>query len=206
MRSAQGSIVEQFAPNVVPRSNCFSDEQIVIRVLGGQTELFEVIVRRHNRKLFQLANCIVRNYSDAEDVVQDTFFSAYQHLAQFAGRANFGTWLSRIALYRALSKVGSRRREVPLEEDDQGVHLPRLVHRGSSPEQTLCANETAEVLNNAIQALPENYRRVLLMRCIDEFDTATTARELGTTETNVKVRLHRARTMLRRESAPGLLI
>jgi RNA polymerase sigma-70 factor, ECF subfamily len=192
--------LEQIAASSVSALNGCTDEQIVARVLGGETELFEVIVRRHSRKLYRVAISVVRNDSDAEDIVQDTFCSAYQHLDQFAGRANFTTWLARIALYRALADVKSRRREVPLE-DDLGQQLPTLTHRGPSPEQTVGSNEAVQVLHSAIQALPENYRRVLLMRGIDEIDTATTARKLRITETNVKVRLHRARTMLRRGSA-----
>jgi RNA polymerase sigma-70 factor (ECF subfamily) len=192
--------LEQFAASPVSALNGCTDEQIVARVLGGETELFEVIVRRHSRKLYRVAISVVRNDSDAEDVVQDTFCSAYQHLAQFAGRASFTTWLARIALFRALADMKSRRREVPLE-DDQGQPLPALTYLGPSPEQTVHSNEAVQVLHSAIQELPDNYRRVLLMRDIDEIDTATTARKLRITETNVKVRLHRARTMLRRESA-----
>lgn len=195
--------MELLAPSLLSGSSSSTDEEIIARVLAGETELFEVIVRRHSRKLYRVAISVVRNESDAEDIVQDTFFSAYQHLGQFAGRANFTTWLCRIALYRALADLRSRRRELSLDEEPE-QQFPALAHRGPNPEQSLCAKEAARLLHSAIRAMPENYRRVLLMRDLDEVDTATTARELHLTETNVKVRLHRARTMLRRQSASAL--
>ena len=180
-------------------TNSWTDEEVVSRILAGQTELFELIVRRHSRKLHRVAIAVVRNEGDAEDVVQDAFCSAFQHLSQFAQRASFTTWLTRIALYRALAHLRSKRYEVPLE-DGEGHPRATFVHRGPNPEQMFCSNERTRILHSAIQALPPHYRRVLLMRDIDEVDTAATARKLRLTPTNVKVRLHRARTMLRRES------
>jgi RNA polymerase sigma-70 factor, ECF subfamily len=189
--------------NTNPAMEFCSDEEIVTRILGGEIELFEVIVRRHSRHLYRVAISVLRNDGDAEDVVQDTYVSAYQHLKQFAGRANFVTWLTRIALYRSLAKLRSRRREVPLD-DDQTREWLWLVHRGPSPEQNVSAAQTAHLLNSAIRALPENYRRVLVLRDLEEVDTATTARQLRISETNVKVRLHRARNMLRHSSASAI--
>lgn len=174
------------------------DEEIVAQILAGEVHLFEVIVRRHTPRLLRIAMSVLRNDGDAEEIVQDTYVSAYQHLQQFAGRAKFITWLTRIALYKALARAGSRAREVALD-NEQGQEPSWLIHHGPSPEQTMSSAETKSLLGAAIQALPETYRRVLVMRDIDEVDTETTARELSITETNVKVRLHRARTMLRRE-------
>ena len=183
----------------MPGSDCRTDEQIVARILAGEAELFEIIVRRHSRKLYRIAIAVLHNDSDAEDVVQDAFCSAFQHLAQFAQRASFTTWLTRIALYRALANLRSKRREVPLE-DEEGQPLSLFVHRGPNPEQAVYAKERAMVLKSVIKTLPASYRSVLLMRDFDEVDTATTARKLRLTPTNVKVRLHRARSLLRRES------
>jgi RNA polymerase sigma-70 factor (ECF subfamily) len=174
------------------------DEEIVTRTLAGETDLFEVIVRRHSLRLLRMAMSVVHNESDAEEVVQDTLVSAYQHLGQFAGRARFLTWLTRIALYKALARASSRAREVRLENED-GQEPSWLVHSGPTPEQRLSAAETASLLGTAIEALPETYRRVVMLRDIQELDTETAARELRITETNLKVRLHRARAMLRRE-------
>ena len=175
-----------------------TDEEIVSQILAGEVHLFEVIVRRHTPRLLRVAVSVLRNDYDAEEVVQDTLVSAYQHLRQFAGRAKFTTWLTRIALYKALARASSRLREVRLD-NEQGEEPSWLVYRGPTPEQSLSASETASLLGTAIQALPETYRRVLVMRDIHEVNTETAARTLKITETNVKVRLHRARAMLRRE-------
>lgn len=179
------------------------DEEIVARILAGEIQLFEVIVRRHSPRLLRIAMSVVRNKGDAEEVVQDTYVSAYLHLGQFAGRSRFLTWLTRITLYKALARVSSRSREVQLA-NDEGQEPSWLVHRGPTPEQRLSAAETASQLGAAIEALPETYRRVVLLRDIQELDTETAARKLCITKTNVKVRLHRARAMLRREWERGL--
>ncbi len=185
-----------------PAANlCFesvSDEEIVARVLAGELHLFEVIVRRHTQRLLRISLSVLRNDSDAEEVVQDSYVSAYQHLRQFAGRAKFATWLTRIALYKALARASARLREVPLD-NELGEEPAWLVHRGPSPEQSFSARETAALLRSAIETLPELYRRILVMRDLDEVNTENAARELRITQTNVKVRLHRARAMLRRE-------
>jgi RNA polymerase sigma-70 factor (ECF subfamily) len=180
-----------------------SDEDIIARVLAGEIDLFEVIVRRYSTRIFRVAVSVLRNDAEAEDIVQDTYVSAYQHLSQFAGRAKFSTWLTRIALYKSLAKVSSRNREVGLE-NEEGQEYPWLVCQGPDPEQSFCRNESVSALNNAIAALPEHYRRVVVMRDIDEIDTASTARELRLSQTNVKVRLHRAHAMLRREFVQAL--
>ncbi len=186
--------MQGFAADVHPGS--YTDEQLINQILHGQRELFEIFVHRHSRRLYRIAAAILRSENDAEDVVQDTLCSAYEHLAQFAGRASFTTWLTRIAIYRALA-LKSRRREVALQ-DDEGQPIVPLVDRRPTPEQTVCAQEDRVALCAAINALPASYRRVVVLRDIAEIDTSTTARKLRLTETNVKVRLHRARTMLRR--------
>jgi RNA polymerase sigma-70 factor (ECF subfamily) len=189
--------VEDRATWLLP-SNVGSDEEIISQVLAGEVHQFEVIVRRHTPRLKRIAISVLRNECDAEEVVQDALVSAYQHLSQFAGRAKFITWLTRIALYKAMGRANSRAREVRLD-NEEGQEPNWLVYRGPTPEQSFSASETASLLGTAIQALPETYRRVLVMRDIHEVDTETAARQLRITETNVKVRLHRARTMLRRE-------
>ncbi len=188
-----------------------NDEQIVARILAGESELFGEIMRRYSRRIFRVAVSVLRNDAEAEDVVQDTYVSAYQHLAQFAGRARFSTWLTRIALYKSLAKIGSRNREVGLE-NEEGEEYPIAIHHGPDPEQSLSTKENLALLGTALAALPEHYQRVVVMRDLDEIDTATTARALELSETNVKVRLHRAHAMLRRAyvaaasaSQPGLL-
>lgn len=191
-------------PIAIATADSGSDEELVARIVAGELHLFEFIVRRHTPRLFRVSISVLRNDGDAEEVVQDTFVSAYQHLGQFAGRARFSTWLMRIALYKSLARAASRSREVRLE-NDEGPEPSWLIHRGPTPEQSVGDAETAALLARAIDALPETYRRVVELRDIHEADTETAARELNITATNVKVRLHRAHAMLRRAWERNLL-
>lgn len=180
----------------------WADEEVVARVLAGDRELYEVLVRRHTSRLYRAAVSILRSASDAEDVVQDAFVSAYQHLGQFAGRAKFSTWLTRIAVHRAL-EVAQGRREESLDVPEQD-YKSRLRARGRSPEEHAARREANVLLDEALSRLPEIYRDVVVMRYLQEADTAETAERLNITESNVKVRLHRACAMMRRHLASAL--
>jgi RNA polymerase sigma-70 factor (ECF subfamily) len=174
-----------------------TDEQIVARVLAGEKELFAVIMRRHGRQLFRIAVSVLRNGTDAEDVVQDTYLSAYRNLHQFAGRAKFSAWIRRIALHRALWLASSTRPRVPLDHEDDTGYAPEVRDARPSPEHRVFMREVSAVLHAAIASLPDHYRSVLLLRTIEESDTTVTAKRLQISPTNVKVRLHRARAMVR---------
>jgi RNA polymerase sigma-70 factor, ECF subfamily len=177
-----------------------TDEQVVARVLSGDREGFEILVRRHSARLHRAAASILRNQAEAEDVVQDALVSAYQHLGQFAGRAKFSTWLTRIAVHRALEVASQGHRENPVDLDDPESHL-HLVSRQRSPEDRLASRECAALLQQALDRLPARYREVLIVRYLHEFDTAEAAEKLRISEANVKVRLHRACAMMRRQAA-----
>ena len=186
-------------PNV-PQSQSLSDEEVVARVLGGDTGSFELLMRRHNQKLYRVARAILREDGEAEDVMQDTYVRAYEHLDQFAGRAKFSTWLTRIAVHEALARLRRRNRTDALETmiETTGETMTFASH-APSPEQEAVEAQNRSLLEAAILELPDGYRTVLMLRDIEELDTAETAEILGLTEENVKVRLHRARTLLRRE-------
>lgn len=174
-----------------------TDEQVIAAVLGGSTELFEIIVRRYSRRMFRVAASVLRSDAEAEDVVQDALVNAFQHLGQFAGRSQFSTWITRIALYGALGRRSARPNESALQ-NEAGEEYPWLVYEGRNPEQSACQKQRLALLDAAIGSLPERYRRVVVMRDLHEFDTASTARELRLSESNVKIRLHRAHAMLRK--------
>jgi RNA polymerase sigma-70 factor, ECF subfamily len=180
----------------------WTDEEVVGRVLKGNRELYEVLVRRHTSRLYRAALSILRSGSDAEDVVQDAFVSAYQHLGQFAGRAKFSTWLTRIAVHRAL-EVAQGRREESLDVPEQD-YKATLRSRAHSPEENAARREANVLLDQALARLPEIYRDVVVMRYLRESDTAETAELLNITESNVKVRLHRACSMMRRHLAGAM--
>lgn len=179
----------------------WSDEEIVRRVLAGETPLFEIVMRRYNQRLYRAALAILGNEAEAEDVLQDTYVRAYQHLRQFAGRAQFSTWLTRIAVHEALARAKRQNRAVSLDEPLPGGDplMSTFATAEPNPEQQASQAELGRVLETAILAIPEKYRAVLMLRDVENMSTAEVASTLGLTEENVKVRLHRARALVRKE-------
>jgi RNA polymerase sigma-70 factor, ECF subfamily len=180
-------------------AEAWADEDIVARVLTGETELYEIIMRRYNQRLYRITRAILRNSDEAEDVVQDAYVRAYEHLHQFLGRSRFSTWLTRIAVHEALSRAQKQNRSQELEAMIPQEQEAALAEPSSNPEQQACRTEMERLLEEAILALPEHFRIVLMMRDIEEMSTAETALALELSEDNVKVRLHRARILLRDE-------
>jgi RNA polymerase sigma-70 factor, ECF subfamily len=176
------------------------DEAVVQRVLAGETALFEVLMRRYNQRLYRIARMILRNDAEAEDVMQDAYVRAYQHLHQFAGKSSFATWLTRIAIHEALAR---KRRRGRMDELDALPHngdtMSILQSSAPSPEDGTARSQMREMLEQAIERLPEAYRSVVVLREVEEMSVAETAAGLGLTEAVVKTRLHRAHAMLRKE-------
>jgi len=174
------------------------DEEVVHRVRGGERALFELLVRRHNQRIFRVARGIVRDDGDAEEVLQETWVRAFEHLDQFRGESRFNTWLSRIAIHEALAHLRRSRRLVPLVSDERDVESrPLMFSTAPTPEQATQALETRRLIEAAIEALPEPLRIAYVLRELNDLDTAETAAALGIAEGTVKVRLHRARRELR---------
>jgi RNA polymerase sigma-70 factor (ECF subfamily) len=177
------------------------DEQVVARVLSGEVELFEILMRRHNQRLYRVARAILFNDAEAEDVMQDAYVRAWSHLEQFAGRSSFATWLTRIAVHEALARARRGRRLVPIEDISprtEGTMTP-LSPAEAGPEQRALQRDLRNALEVAMGALSESFRSVLMLREVEGLSTAETAECLGITESLVKTRLHRARAALRRE-------
>ena len=176
-----------------------TDEEVVARILEGETELFELIMRRHNQRIYRAVRAIVRDESEAEDVMQDAYVRAYIHLKQFAGKAKFSTWLTRIAVHEALARLRNRRRydePGPTLETSEDP-MDRLPSPESTPEAHLQTRELGDVLEEAIESLPPAFRSVFMLRAVEEMSTSEVAECLDLSEENVKVRLHRARALLR---------
>lgn len=184
------------------------DEELVVRILDGEQELFAVIMRRYNQRLFRVARGVLDSDGEAEDVMQDAYVRAYSHLAEFRGGARFSTWLTKIALYEALARRRRAGRTVSLDED---LPAERFVSSERGPEARTLASELHRALESAVATLPESYRTVFLLREVEELSTTETADCLEISEEAVKVRLHRARRRLRDdlerrlgEATPGL--
>ncbi len=183
------------------RNEEWSDEQVVDRVRAGDTALYELLMRRHNQRLYRVARAILRDDAEAEDVMQDAYVRAYQSLASFEGRAKFSTWLTRIAVHEALSRVQKRSRFQSLDGSDSqyGDLMNAAISSDRTPEQKSYDLELWRVLEKAVLSLPDDYRVVFMLRDVEGMSTAETAHSLNLTQENVKVRLHRAHAKLRKE-------
>lgn len=180
------------------KSEGWTDEEIVDRIRAGDSALYEVIMRRYNQRLYRVARAILRDDAEAEDVMQDAYVRAYEHLSQFAGRAAFSTWLTRIAVHEAFARLRLRNRNQQFGDSEQaGESCMNIAETSLDPEQTASRTELGQLLEEAVLGLPEKYRTVLMLRDIEELNTAETAAALDLTEQNVKVRLHRGRAMVR---------
>jgi RNA polymerase sigma-70 factor, ECF subfamily len=176
------------------------DEELVARVKAGETALYEVLMRRYNQRLYRVARSIVRDEAEAEDVMQQAYVNAYVHLDQFAARARFSTWLTRIAVYEALARVRRRGRlsEIDAMNETEGA-APVLRSPNPDPEQQAMNGELRRTLEQSLDGLPEMYSTIVILRDVEGLSTAEAASCLGTSEEVVKTRLSRARSLLRRE-------
>lgn len=186
------------SPVLLEPYRALSDEDLVARIVQGEVELFEIIMRRHNQRLYRACVAILQNDAQAEDVVQDAYVRAYQHLHQFAGRAKFSTWLTRIAVHEALGRVRGGKRLEELDAMPEPMQDSKAVSPVPNPEEQLAARELSTLLESSVQKLPEPYRVVFMLREVEEASTQEVAEILDISEENVKTRLHRARALLRK--------
>ncbi len=172
-----------------------TDAEVVQRVLAGEQALFEVLLRRHDRRVYRTIRAILRDEDEVEDAMQQAWIQAYLHLGEFQGNAAFSTWLLRIAANEGLMRL--RRRgpfvEVASTRDEEDAMSP-----GEDPEERAAAREAVRLLERAIEALPPHHRLVFMLREVEGLSTAETAEALGIAEDAAKVRLHRARAALRK--------
>ena len=180
-----------------------SDEEVVNQVLHGDVLLFEVLMRRHNQRIYRAIRSILHSDDECEDVMQETYVRAFEHLSQFEGRARFSTWLTRIAVNEAIKRSIARGKLDPLDletfDGEDGVTMSAFNPSSQTPENNAARNQLGALLEESILALPIAYRTVLVLRDLEEMSTAETAQVLALTDANVKIRLHRAHEMLRSE-------
>ena len=186
------------------------DEDIVRQVLDGNTGMFELLMRRYNERVYRVARAIVRNEQEAEDVMQQAYVNAYTHLGQFNGSARFSTWLTRIAVNEALGRLRRVRpagRDISFDDPERKENvelMANLTTPGPDPEQSAARDELRRLMEQAIDALPETYRTVFVLRGMEEMSVAETAGCLELEPATVKTRYHRARRILQQHLA-GLL-
>ncbi len=184
-------------------SAAIEDESPILALARqGDAKAFSELMRKYEGKIFRLAQHITQNREDAEDVLQETFLKAYEHLDQFQGNSKFYTWVVRIAVNQALMKLRKRKtdRSVSIDEGiDTGedVVVREIAAWDEDPEQKYSREELGEILDSAVQSLAPPYRTVFILRDIDELSTEETAEALELSVPAVKSRLLRARLQLR---------
>ncbi len=184
------------------------DAELVLRLKRGDGEAFAGLLRRYQGKVYRLAMNMTRNPQDAEEVTQDVFLAVYRKIGDFDGRAAFSTWLYRVASNAALMKLRGRRREPHLSVEEEGPtftpdghHARPVADWSELPEDQLLSTERRRVLEQAIEALPPDYKAVVVLRDIEGLSNQEVAAIVGATVLAVKSRLHRARLALRERLA-----
>jgi RNA polymerase sigma factor (sigma-70 family) len=180
--------------SAMPISKILSDEEIVIQILKGQTHLYEMLMRKFNERLYRISMSIVNDDQEAEDIMQTTYLNAYRQLSNFKHHSSFGTWLTRILINESLLR---KKRKLKLEKTLMENNYKD--YESETPLDNLMNKELRVLLEKAVSALPEKYRTVFVMREVQGMSTSETMEALEIGESNVKIRLTRAKELLRTE-------
>ncbi len=177
------------------------DVELVAQAKRGDERAFRTIMERHNRRLYRVARTLLRDDAEAEEVVQEAYLRAFAALSSFRGEASLATWLTRITLNEALGRKRRQRPTVSLDTVDamqeSNAQIIRFPNMSSDPERSTAQREIQKILEASIDALPEAFRVVFVMREIEEMSIEETAGFLGIRPETVKTRLYRARRLLR---------
>jgi RNA polymerase sigma factor (sigma-70 family) len=171
-----------------------TDEELVVRIVNGEQHLYETLMRKFNQRLYRISMSIINDDQEAEDIMQTTYLNAYRQLSNFKHQASFSTWLTRILINESLLH---KKRKLKLEKT-----LMETTYNDShseTPLDNLMNKELKTILQNAVATLPDKYRMVFVMREVEGMSTTETMEALDLGESNVKIRLTRAKEMLRTE-------
>ncbi|MBF8964155.1 RNA polymerase sigma factor [Pontibacter sp. FD36] len=177
-----------------------SDVAVVERVLDGDVSLYELLMRRHNQKLYRVIRSYLKQEQEVEDVMQETYMKAFEKLAQFRSDAMFSTWLIRIGINKALARLREKKKlSSATYLLDQPESLSSLLSQmnAANPEQAAIRQEVKQLVERAIDSIPEKYKIVYTLREMEDMSIHDIAQCLDLSESNVKVRLHRAKSMLK---------
>jgi RNA polymerase sigma factor (sigma-70 family) len=178
----------------------YTDLEIIQKIIHGEEAIYEMLIRRYNAFLYKIGRTYRYNHQDTEDLMQETYISAYVNLAKFENRSSFKTWLTRIMLNHCFQKKQkfSFQNEVTTDSDATLTTVP-MFQQPANTEKSLVNKELGRVLENALSRIDEDYRIVFTLRTLNELSVAETMEVLDLSESNVKVRLNRAKNMLRSE-------
>lgn len=186
-------------PIVKRQPHQLPDSEVVRRVMEGEKELYEILMRRNNQKLYRVIRTYLKEEHEVEDAMQNTYLKAYMKLHQFKAEAQFSTWLIRIGINEALARLRQKEKLTLAPQDDMLTYnvlqLPDANHM--NPESGTIHKEMQQLLEKAIDALPEKYKVVYILREVEEMSTSEITQCLNISESNLKVRLHRAKASLK---------
>ncbi len=189
------------AVNLVEQFKTYTDLQIIGKILSGEKELFEIIIRRNNPYLYKVGRSYGFNHEDTEDLMQEAYINAYLHLGDFKNLAEFKTWMVRIMLNQCYQKTqkSSYKNEISTETTIQ-EKLPTLMKNHIQDSEKMMINkELGQIIERALLKIPHDYRIVFSLRELNGLSVKETAEAMSISEVNVKVRLNRAKTMLKKE-------
>lgn len=177
-------------------STKIADNLVVDRVLKGEKELFEILMRRYNQTLYRAVRSYLKIEDDIEDTMQETYIKAFKKLYQFKGEASFATWLIRIGINEALQHIRKHKRNQPINIGRKKA-IPLSGTHNMNPEEKAIQHETSILIEKAIDQLPEKYRVVYILREVEGMKNRAISDGLGISENNVKVRFHRSKALLK---------
>lgn len=185
--------------NKVKQLEIYSDQEIIEKILYGETSLYEVIIRRYNSYLYKVGRAYGYNHQDTEDLMQETYINSYTNLEKFENRSSFKTWITKIMLNNCFQK-GKRlsfKSEIPTEfnPDENISHI--FAKKPKEADEKVFTKELTQIVEKALEKLPLEYRMVFSLRELNNFSTRQTSEALSISENNVKVRLKRAKRMIR---------
>lgn len=180
-------------------TDTLSDQDIITRILQGEKNLYAVIVRRYNQRLYRVAQSIINDDAEVEDIMQVAYINAWENLEKFAFKASFSTWLTRILINESLLRIKKRGKSINMNDDKMDKEIyQQHTKEVQTPVVKIINAELKLALEDAIRQLPEKYRTVFIMREIEDMNVAETQACLNISGVNVKVRLNRAKALLKK--------
>lgn len=193
--------MEKLKANLVESFKAYTDQQIIGKILNGEKELFEIIIRRNNPYLYKVGRGYGFNHEDTEDLMQEAYINAYLHLADFKNLSEFKTWIVRIMINQCYQKnqKSSYKNEIPTEISPDEKKSILFNNNSQDNEKIMINKELGHLIETALLRIPLDYRIVFSLRELNGLSVKDTSEALNISEVNVKVRLNRAKTMLKNE-------
>lgn len=183
------------------KNHKIEESEVIRRILGGEKEFYEILVRRNNQKLYRVIRSYIKDEAEIEDLMQDTYVKAFTKLHQFKLEASFSTWLVRIGINETLARLKEKGKLYDLNGQSDDLKSDLIFEipddKQPNPQDKMIRNEAKQLLENAIDQLDIKYRTVYMMKQVEEMSLKDIATALNLTEANVKVRIHRSKEMLK---------